>query len=224
MKSSAHPEARLATLVERTAAGELIPDVRACLLRVESPALQPAWAGAAGSCDAAGRRPLVPTDSFRIASVTKMMTATTLLQLVDDEAVQLDEPALDHLAADTAVLLSPWQPSVSQVTLRQLLDHTSGLPDYFIHDRIGAAMFGESDGPFTPTDLLCLAAESPLAFHPGNGRQYSDTGFVLAGLIIEAVTGLPLQRAFRTQLFDPLGMDDSSLLEPTLDWAGGGLL
>jgi D-alanyl-D-alanine carboxypeptidase len=108
MKSSAHPEARLATLVERTAAGELIPDVRACLLRVESPALQPAWAGAAGSRDASGRRPLVPTDSFRIASVTKMMTATTLLQLVDDEAVQLDEPALDHLAADTAVLLSPW--------------------------------------------------------------------------------------------------------------------
>jgi D-alanyl-D-alanine carboxypeptidase len=99
------------------------------------------------------------------------------------------------------------------VTLRQLLDHTSGLPNYFLHPSISDAVrHGGGRRRFTPLDLVDLAAaEAPPVAPPGSARTYTDTGFVLAGLIIEALTSRPLHEAYRELVLDPASMADTWL-------------
>ena len=138
----------------------------------------------------------------------------------------------------------------AEVTLRQLLDHTSGLPNYFSQPPIlDAVRHGDGRRRFAPLDLVKLAASSePPTGPPGTARTYTDTGFVLAGLIIESLTGQPLHQAYRDLVLDPAGMTDTWLessneaprrldvaphdldgqditdMDPTVDWAGGGLV
>ena len=136
------------------------------------------------------------------------------------------------------------------LTLRQLLDHTSGLPNYFTEPAIlDAVRDGGGRRRFTPLDLINLAAAAPPpSSPPGTARSYTDTGFVLAGLIIESLTGGPLDAGYRDLVLDPAGMTDTWLessdetprrdaisphefegldlsgMDPTVDWAGGGLV
>jgi D-alanyl-D-alanine carboxypeptidase len=190
--------------------------------------------------------------AFRIASVTKMMTATALLVLADRGRCRLDDPAGRFLPRDVVDRFHDrmGRPYAAAITLRQLLDHTSGLPDFFSQPPIlDAVRHGAGRRRFTPLDLVGLAAAGePPTSPPGTGRSYTDTGFVLAGLIIEALTRRPLQQAYRELVLDPAGMADTWLessdepprrrdipchdldgqgitdMDPTVDWAGGGLV
>lgn len=190
--------------------------------------------------------------AFRIASVTKMMTATALLVLADQGRCRLDDPTGRHLPRN---LVDRFQDSKGRaygaaITLRQLLDHTSGLPNFFSQPPIlDAVRHGGGRRRFTPPDLVDLAAAGqPPTSPPGTARSYTDTGFLLAGLIIEALTRRPLQEAYRELVLDPAGMADTWLessdeaprrrdiaphdldghditdMDPTVDWAGGGLV
>jgi D-alanyl-D-alanine carboxypeptidase len=238
-------------VVAETAAGRLLPGVHRCLPRVETPHRPEGWTAAATTHrDDRGR--LDAEVAFRIASVTKMMTATALLVLADQGHCRLDEPTGRYLPSDLVDRFhdSTGRAYAAAITLRQLLDHTSGLPNFFSQPPIlEAVRHGGGRRRFTPADLVELAvAGEPPTSPPGTARAYTDTGFLLAGLIIQALTGRPLQEAYRELVLDPAGMADTWLessdepphrrdlaphdfeghditgMDPTVDWAGGGLV
>jgi D-alanyl-D-alanine carboxypeptidase len=238
-------------LVAETAAGQLLPGVHRCLLRVETPHWPEGWT-AAGTTHRDDRGGLDPEVAFRIASVTKMMTATALLVLADQGHCRLDDPTGQYLPGEVVDRFhdSTGRPYAAAITLRQLLDHTSGLPNFFSQPAIEEAVRqGGGRRRFRPADLVELAvAGEPPTSPPGTARAYTDTGFLLAGLIIQALTGRPLQAAYRELVLDPAGMADTWLessdepprrhdiaphefegqnitgMDPTVDWAGGGLV
>ena len=195
-------------LVAETAAGRLLPGVHRCLLRVETLRQPEGWIGTATTHrdDPAG---LDAEVAFRIASVTKMMTATSLLVLADQGRCQLDDPTGRYLPSDIVDRFhdSTGRAYAAAVTLRQLLDHTSGLPNFFSQPPILDAVRHGGRRRFTPLDLVDLAAAGePPTSPPGTARSYTDTGFLLAGLIIEALTRRPLQEAYRELVLNPAGM------------------
>lgn len=131
---------------------------------------------------------------YPIASISKQFTAAAMLLLQDEGKLNLD----DHV--------SKYVPGISGgdvITIRQLLSHTSGLQDYWPQDYSFAAM----RTPVTPQQILDRWAKKPLDFTPGTKWQYSNTGYVVAGLIVEKVAGMPLLDFLRLHVFTPLGMD-----------------
>ena len=238
-------------LVEKIAAGRLLPGVHRCLLRIESPLVPEGWTARATSAPLDGEN-LDADAAFRIASVTKMMTATALLALADRGLCQLGDLTGRHLPSEVVDKFRDTDGRAygAELTLRQLLDHTSGLPNYFLQTPILDAVWnGGGRRRFTPLDLLELAAAGPPPTSPpGTTRTYTDTGFLLAGLIIESLTQQPLHEAYRDLVLDPAGMTDTWLessdavprralisphdfegqdisnMDPTVDWAGGGLV
>jgi D-alanyl-D-alanine carboxypeptidase len=238
-------------LVAETAAGRLLPGVHRCLLRIETPRWPEGWTAAATTHP--GDDDEVDVDvAFRIASVTKMVTATALLVLADQGRCGLDDRTGHHLPGDVVDRFhdSEGRAYGAALTLRQLIDHTSGLPNYFSHPTIlDGVRHGGGRRRFAPLDLVNLAvAGAPPSAPPGTARTYTDTGFVLAGLIIERLTRRPLHEAYRDLVLDPAGMGDTWLeasseasrrrdiashdfeghdvtdMDPTVDWAGGGLV
>ena len=216
------------------------------LARLDVPRARLIWAGAAGRL-AHGDRALRATDAFRAASVTKHVTAVIALKLAREGSLALDEPLANQLASE---LLSRWRAldSLPRMTPRQLLAHTSGLPDYFQDEAFAALLREQPDRAWHPIELVDHAASHGSAsFQPGQGFAYSDTGYVVSGILIEQVTGQPLHAVYRELAFDPLGMDatwleghepervakvahhysddlDLTTVSPTIDWAGGGLV
>ena len=94
-------------------------------------------------------------------------------------------------------------PSGDRITIRQLLSHTSGLQDFWPQDY----SFADMEQPTTPQHIVDKWAKKPLDFEPGTRWQYSNTGYVVAGLIAEKVSGQPLLAYLHRKIFDPLGHD-----------------
>jgi len=205
-----------------TAAGAAVP-TRSGFQCVVDTAVQPPVPGAIldvtgprGHFDGAsgrfapGGRELRPSDTFRTASLTKTFTAAVVLRLAEQHRLRLDDPAGKYLDADLAGRLDA--ADGSRITVRQLLDHTGGLYDYATDPRWQDEVLAHPDKTWTPRELVEWAfAHGAPYFRPGTGFHYSDTGYVLAGFIVEKVTGRPLAHAYRTLILDPLGMRDTYL-------------
>ncbi|MDQ2871809.1 MAG: beta-lactamase family protein, partial [Candidatus Eremiobacteraeota bacterium] len=138
---------------------------------------------------------------FHIASITKMFTAVSIMQLEEHRRIDLN--------ATVAVYL-PTAPYANQITVRELLQHTSGLWNY------GDAAFnsGAVTKPTTPEQILKLAGSHPLTSNPGTRYTYSNTGYVVLGLIVEHVSGQSLAAYERTHIFDPADMHDTTFGNP----------
>jgi D-alanyl-D-alanine carboxypeptidase len=154
-----------------------------------------------GYDDLEAKRPMSVGDRFRIGSVTKTFVATIVLQLVDEGKLSLNDS------------VEKWLPGVvpngSAITIRQLLSHRSGLFDYVRDKRILAPYLqGHLDHVWTPLQIVRMATKHKPLFAPGApGKQsYSNTGYVLLGLVIEKVTGRPLAEELNTRIFRPLGL------------------
>lgn len=153
-------------------------------------------------------------DKFEIGSQTKMMTTTVLLQLVDEGNFSLD----DRLADVMDVSAMSWMPNIEEVTVRQLMTHTSGIPD-FLNDvpEVEAAIIEmlsqDPPQPVGPDQYLALLEEfgPPALSEPGAEYNYSNTGFLLLGLLIEETAGTTLAEEYQSRIFDPAGMTSSSL-------------
>src|SRR3712207_3807180 len=158
---------------------------------------------ATGASQLRPRRALRPTDRFRVGSVTKTFVATVVLQLAGEGRLSLDDP------------VDRWLPGLvpdgSGVTVRQLLNHTSGLYDYE-DDQSVFTPYLEGDFAFayTPQQLIAVSNAHPVNFPPGAGWSYSNTNYILAGLIIEAVTGASLESELQRRLFTPLRLRRTS--------------
>jgi len=131
---------------------------------------------------------------YPIASISKQFTAAAMLLLEDEGKLSLDDHVSKYLAGIS---------DGDVITIRQLLSHTSGLQDYWPQDYSFAAM----RNPVTPQQILDRWAKKPLDFTPGTKWQYSNTGYVVAGLIVEKVVGMPLLDFLKAHVFTPLGMD-----------------
>lgn len=156
-----------------------------------------AYTRASGLEDVAAGRKATTATRFRIGSITKMFTAVAVMQLVERGALRLDAPLATYL---------PNAPHAHEVTIRQLLMHTSGMPNYGDEALASGAM----GRPTTPAAIVASMAERPLAFTPGSKYAYSNTGYVLLGLVIEHVSKVPLARYEREHILGPAGMHDTT--------------
>jgi CubicO group peptidase (beta-lactamase class C family) len=133
---------------------------------------------------------------FEIGSITKQLTAAAILQLQEAGKVDVDAKLATYL---------PDAPHASEVTLRQLLTHTSGLPEYLEGPDIAV----EATRPATFAQLMARIAGKPLGFAPGSRWSYCNTGYVLLGRVIEVVSHESYRHYQQAHFFDPLGMKQS---------------
>lgn len=161
--------------------------------------------------------------AFRTASLTKTFTAALVLLLAEEGRLSLDDSLAAHLAADICERVhvlggAAYGPRIS---IAQLLRHSSGVFDYAADPRFFQRVAAEPTRRWSPLDLLeeAIAGRAPY-FRPGEGLAYSDTGYVLLGMIIEVVTGSPLAQAYRERLLGPLALRHTWLegKEPPVDW------
>lgn len=155
------------------------------------------WRGAAGRGDVAKAVPLGTDGLFRYASITKQFTAALTLKLVDDGRLSLDDNLGKLLPAETP---AAWH----KVTLRQLLNHTSGIPSYT--DQPGFMTESNTAKPYTTQALIDLTRDRPMDFEPGSKWAYNNTGYVLLSAIVEKLTGKPWYVAMRERITVPLGL------------------
>lgn len=151
------------------------------------------WTGTSGRADVAGNKEVTPDTAFALASVSKTYTAALILALVGDGRIDLDASALSYLPGATLD---------RRITVRQLLNHTSGLDDFFLHPPIDKALLADRDAFWSVKRTLKYVAKP--YFPPGKGWHYSNTNYVYLGLIAERVTGATLAIALRDRFFVPL--------------------
>jgi len=151
-----------------------------------------------GTADADGRVKVTEHTRFSIGSAGKMFTAVAIGRLVDRGQVAFDAPIGRYL--------SGLEPQFARITVAQLLNHTSGLGDYFVPQNKAAV-----DAAKTATDLLPLVFAAPPAFAPGSARAYSNSGFAVLGAIIEKVAGMSYADFVQKEILTPLHMTDSRL-------------
>ncbi|GHE89834.1 D-alanyl-D-alanine carboxypeptidase [Streptomyces longispororuber] len=177
------------------------------------------WGGAAGVGDLVGRTPRGEHDRFRAASITKTFVATVLLQLEAEGRLDLDDK------------VGRWLPGVvegsghdgDRISVRRLLNHTSGIHDFsedpHFERRVATPeFFAHRHRTWTPRSLVAIAMRHEPDFAPGTGWGYSNTNYVVAGMIIEKVTGRPYGEEIRRRVIDPLHLGATSVpgTDPTL--------
>jgi D-alanyl-D-alanine carboxypeptidase len=177
-----------------------------------------AWSGAVGLADRASGTPLESDAPFRIASVTKTFVAASILRLVEDHKLRLDDAIARYLSPATVALLRQGGYDVNAIRIRNLLQHTSGLYDYAEDQAYQAFVFGHPRHRWTRAEQLRFAIThgKPLS-PPGTQFHYADTGYIVLGEILERRTGRSLASAYRTLVgFDRLGLRHTYLetLEP----------
>lgn len=154
-----------------------------------------------------GSKPPVDGE-VRIGSNTKMYVATIVLQLVEEGAVELDEPIETYLPG----LVTGEGIAGGNITVRQLMQHTTGLPEYA--NEIAADAFGVQNTYLAPRALLDVALEKPAVFPPGERWEYSNTNYLVLGLLIENRTSRVLHEQIRERIIEPLGLDHTYMPVP----------
>ncbi len=196
---------------------------------------EPVWIGATGMADKEAQLAMVPDDRFAIASITKTFTATVVLQLQEESKLTVNDT------------LETWYsgfPRGQSLTLHHLLSHTSGIVDYAYLPAVVADPAAE----WEPEDLVALAAAEKPLFDPGADYSYSNSNFILLGLVVQAVTGNSWASEVRNRLLDPLKLADTFIasdeplqqgdvaqgyflnavwtteINPSTGWAAGGMI
>jgi D-alanyl-D-alanine carboxypeptidase len=147
------------------------------------------------------KAPISLDDHFRIASITKTFTATAILQLIDQGQLTLDARLSQFVEGITYG---------DRITVEALLNMTAGVYSY-TGDQTFLRNYEQNPLlPFTPQDAINIIQQHDPAFEPGAQAQYSDSNYILLGLIAERVTGRPLDQVIRTQILDPLQMTHTS--------------
>jgi peptidoglycan/LPS O-acetylase OafA/YrhL/CubicO group peptidase (beta-lactamase class C family) len=161
------------------------------------------WTGASGFADPQAGVAMAPETRVRIGSLSKMLTAVVVLQLVEEGTVALDAPVAEWLPDAL--------PSGDAVTVRQLLQHTSGLYDYLEDRQFVSQAYQDPERLWRPEEMVAYAAQFPPLFLPGEPESwdYSNTNFVLLGMIVEQATGRPLNEELRERIFEPLAMRET---------------
>lgn len=175
---------------------------------------KPLFRKAYGLADRGHRVPNKPETKFNLASIGKVFTRTAIDQLAEEGKLSLDDTIAKHLPD------YPDPDVAAKVTIRQLIEHRSGLGDIFTSEYWQASR----DRFRTPRDLFPVFTGKPLQFEPGKGQRYSNAGFVVLGAIIEAASGMSYYDYVRERIYKPAGMtatDSWDLDDPVPDRAVG---
>ena len=188
------------------------------LLRIESLQHGLLWEGAAGEVERHGPM-MTPSHAFEVASITKTFTAAVVMLLREAGLVDLDAPVAQYLERHLIhhLLVIDGHDYGPEITVRQLLNHTSGLPDYwsdgpFVHAKENEFLQVFEAHPhrlWEPIQLLHFARGLNAVGKPGRQFHYCDTGYTLLGLMIEQTAHQPLAQVLRERLFVPLKMNDT---------------
>ncbi|KMN66414.1 D-alanyl-D-alanine carboxypeptidase [Bacillus cereus] len=162
------------------------------------------WSYAAGVADLSTKKPMKTDFRFRIGSVTKTFTATVILQLAGENRLNLDDS------------IEKWIPGViqgngyddKQITIRQLLNHTSGIANY---TRSKDFNMMDTKKSYTAEGLVKMGISMPPDFAPGKSWSYSNTGYVLLGILIEKVTGNSYAEEIENRIIEPLELANTFL-------------
>ncbi|MFD0771970.1 serine hydrolase domain-containing protein [Bacillus sp. CGMCC 1.60114] len=162
------------------------------------------WSYAAGVANLSTKKPMKTDFRFRIGSVTKTFTATVVLQLAGENRLNIDDP------------LEKWLPGViqgngydgKQVTIRQILNHTSGIADYLKSKDVDMM---NTKKTYTAEEIVKIGLSLPPDFVPGKGWAYSNTGYVLLGILIEKITGNSYAEEIENRIIEPLELSNTFL-------------
>ncbi len=193
-----HPAAQIAESITAQAVADGLPGV---VLFASTPE-DGAWVSAKGSIDLKNDIPLKPNSLSRIGSVSKMFTAVVVHQLAQEGKLALDDPVFKYLPEGVTRRVA----NADKATIRQLLGHTSGIPDYTDHLDLTALYKSGTNKDLTSAKALDLARGLPASFAPGEGCSYSNTNYILLGLIAEKVAGKTMQDLYQERVFTPLGL------------------
>jgi D-alanyl-D-alanine carboxypeptidase len=169
-------------------------DVPAVTLAVDQ-AVRPAVLAASGTAERGGGATVNVDSQFRVASITKLFVATVVLQLAQEGRLDLSDPLARHV---------PGYPGAERITIRQLLNHTSGVPDYGRTAHFGERLLADRKRRWRTDEVLALVNGARPDFAPGTGYLYSNTGYLLLGQVIDAVTGSSWAAEIRRRILDPL--------------------
>jgi D-alanyl-D-alanine carboxypeptidase len=245
---------KLQALVDSMIDSDSEDPIHNAVLLVESPKIK--WKGAAGMAD--GKQEAMTSDhKFKIASIGKTFTATLVLQLIEEDYLKLDD-TIDKYLDNPIVNLDSLHIYKGnaygrQITVEQLLSHTSGIKDYMEDPRFIPDVLEQPKFQYNPAKILGKYYEyqsnHKAMFPPGEDFDYSDVNYVLLAMIIEQVTGETYQAQLKKRIFDPLKMGNSYLeyydeprgdksfshafistidlvteVNTSFDWGGGGIV
>ncbi|MCT9092567.1 beta-lactamase family protein [Streptomyces sp. ASQP_92] len=159
-----------------------------------------------GLADVRSQAPMRGDSRFRIGSMTKPFVATVMLQLVGEGRVALGA----HVERYLPGVVRGHENDGRKITVRELLQHTSGIPDYLDHLK-PEDVLNHPRAHYDARDLVKLALAYPRVFPPGTNWAYSNTDYLLAGMIIERVTGRPYGAEIRRRVIEPLGLRQTSV-------------
>ncbi len=158
---------------------------------------------ASGYSDTTRKLAMRPSDRLLLGSVGKTYVAAVAMQLVAEGRLDLDAPIARYLGAE------PWfdrLPNARAITVRQLMNHTSGLVRYEFQPAAMAALRAEPFKVWTPADRLSFIFDTEAPFAAGQGWEYSDTNYIVLGMIIERLTGARYDDEMRRRVLEPLGL------------------
>lgn len=153
------------------------------------------YEGTRGLADIAARRAITPKTVFRIGSITKQFAAATVLQLAAEGKLKLSDPIATYL---------PNYPNGGSITVAELLNHTSGIQDYT--EIPGWMVEANTNRPYTTQQLIAVFKDLPAPSKPGEKWAYNNSGYILVGGLIEAVTHKPWYEAVEERIIRPLGL------------------
>lgn len=160
------------------------------------------WAGAAGMADIPNNIPMQTCHIGRVGSITKTFTATLILQLAEQGKLKVTDKISQYLAPDMVKKIS----NAELATVEQLLSHTSGIVDYTGQINFSIVALNDTDKLWTAEEELKFVYGEPALFEPNTQRKYSNSNYVLLGLIAESITGKSGATLFQEQIFTPLDL------------------
>ena len=159
------------------------------------------WVGTLGVANKASGKPMRAEMHHRIGSVTKTFTATLLLQAAARGQLSLDDTIGQYVEGI---------PNGDEITLRQMADMSSGITSYTLDEQFQEDLFADPEAVWTPEELAQIGIEDSPEFDPGDGWEYSNTNYVLLGMVLERVTGKPIGKLYRKGIIEPLGLRETS--------------
>ena len=176
-------------------------------MRVSSPEIG-TWSGAAGLADIEEATPMRPDNQFRGGSLTKPFVSAVVLQLVEEGRFSLNDPMTSVLPENITSKFA----NSSKITVRMLLNHTGGMPEFI--ELAMPDIVANLQKVWQDDEWLEFAAVQEPLFAPGEAQAYSNTDYILLGLVIENATGKTWREEIRQRIFEPLKLENTLLPEP----------
>jgi D-alanyl-D-alanine carboxypeptidase len=160
------------------------------------------WTGASGKADLHNNVGMKPCNISRVGSTVKMFTAVTILMLAEEGKISLEDKISSYLQGDVIDKIK----NADKATIMQLLQHSSGIYNYIQNLKFQTASTNDLIMEWKPEDLLHYAYNKDPYFQPDEDVRYSNTGYIMLGLLIEKIEGKPFYKVFEEKLFIPLNL------------------